>query len=228
MESTAKKIKIVSANFGIENNIDYIDMPPQYGDLFYYKTYNYNDNNYPLRDKSLHPRLKGKIPKMLEWMYDTIADYYIWIDSPFEIVSHNFIQNTLNAIGDNDICLCKHNSNRSSIQEELAYVKHEMQSNNTYLISRYSGEDMDRQVGTYLEDKSFIDNNLFEMGFFIYSKKLVENKNYNLMTDWFLHNSLYSIQDQLSIPYLLHRHNVKYTTFDFNVFSNPDLKYNFK
>jgi hypothetical protein len=227
MESTAKKIKIVSAIFGIENNIDYIDMPPQCGDLFYYQTRNYNDNNFPLRDKSLHPRLKGKIPKMLDWMYDAIADYYIWIDAPFEIVSQDFIQNTLNAIGDNDMCLCKHNSNRSSIQQELVYVKQEMQSNNTYLTSRYSGEDMDRQVSIYLQDKSFIDNNLFEMGFFIYSKKLVENKNYNLMTDWFFHNCLYSIQDQLSIPYLLHKHNVKYTTFNFNVFNNPDLKYKF-
>lgn len=227
MESTAKKIKIVSANFGMENNIDCIDMPQQVGELFYYKTYNYNDNNYPLRDKSLSPRLKGKIPKMLEWIHDD-ADYYIWLDSPFEIISDKFIQNTLNAIGDNDLCLCKHNSVRSSIREELEYMKKEMQSNNGYLISRYSGEDMDKQVSIYLEDKSFTDNNLFEMGFFIYSKKLVENKNYNLMTDWFLHNSLYSIQDQLSIPYLLHKHNVKYTTFDFNVFSNPDLKYNFK
>jgi hypothetical protein len=226
MESTTKKIKIVSASFGMQNNIDYIDMPQQCGELFYYKTYNYNDNNYPLRDKSLSPRLKGKIPKMLEWIHDD-ADYYIWLDSPFEIISDNFIQNTLNAIGDNDLCLCKHNSVRSSIKEEFEYVKKEMQSNNTYLTSRYSGEDMDRQVSIYLEDKSFTDNNLFEMGFFIYSKKLVENKNYNLMTDWFFHNSLYSIQDQLSIPYLLHKHNVKYTTFDFNVFNNPDLKYNF-
>ena len=208
----------------MQNNIDYIDIPQQCGELFYYKTYNYNDNNYPLRDKSLSPRLKGKIPKMLEWINDD-ADYYIWLDSPFEIISDNFIQNTLNAIGDNDLCLCKHNSVRSSIKEEFEYVKKEMQSNNTYLTSRYSGEDMDRQISIYLEDKSFTDNNLFEMGFFIYSKKLVENKNYNLMTDWFFHNSLYSIQDQLSIPYLLHKHNVKYTTFDFNVFNNPDLKY---
>ena len=226
MESTAKKIKIVSASFGLENKLDCVDMPQQVGDLFYYKTYNYNDNNYPLRDKSLHPRLKGKIPKMLEWMHDN-ADYYIWLDSPFEIISDKFIQNTLNAIGDNDMCLCKHGSVRSSIEEELRYVKLEMQSNNPYLIDRYSGEDMDRQVSIYLEDTSFTDNNLFEMGFFIYSKKLVENKNYNLMTDWFFHNSLYSIQDQLSIPYLLHKHNVKYTTFNYNVFNNPDLKYKF-
>jgi len=224
METVAKKIKIVSASFGMENKLDYIDMPPQEGDLFYYQTYNYNDNNYPLRDKSLHPRLKGKIPKMLEWM-NVDVDYYIWLDAPFEIVSHNFIQNTLNAIGDSDMCLCKHNSNRSSIKEEFEYVKNYM--SDEYLNSRYSGEDMDKQVSVYLQDTSFTDNNLFEMGFFIYSKKLVENKNYNLMTDWFFHNSLYSIQDQLSIPYLLHKHNVKYTTFNFNVFNNPDLKYRF-
>ena len=224
MENSAKKIKIISASFGIENKPDYIDMPQQYGDLFFYKTYNYNDNNYPLRDKSLHPRLKGKIPKMLDWMHDTIADYYIWIDAPFEIVSHDFIQNTLKAIGDNDMCLCKH-SKRSSIKAEFEYVKNYM--SDVYLNSRYSGENMDTQINLYLEDKSFIDNNLFEMGFFIYSKKLVENKNYNLMTDWFFHNCLYSIQDQLSIPYLLHKHDVKYTTFGFNVFGNPDLRYKF-
>ena len=52
------------------------------------------------------------------------------------------------------------------------------------------------------------------MGFFVYSKNLVKNKDFNLMKDWFFHNTIHSIQDQISFPYLLNKHKVKYKIFN--------------
>ena len=221
-----KNVHIVTSNFGIIDSNSLI-VPKQSVDNINITFASYNDSNIlNNRKNALHPRLKGKIPKMLEWM-NVDADYYIWLDAPFEIVSEHFIQNTLNSLGDSDICMCKHNA-RNTIKDEFNFVDSLMKNGNEYLNSRYSGEAMKEQVDVYLNDSTFVDTNLFEMGFFVYSKKLIENRDYNLMTDWFFHNCYYSVQDQLSIPYLLHKHKINYSTFEFDVFHNPDAKYIFK
>jgi hypothetical protein len=45
------------------------------------------------------------------------------------------------------------------------------------------------------------------------------------MTDWFFHNCYWSIEDQLSLPYLIYKHNVKYSLFkDGNVYENKYIK----
>jgi hypothetical protein len=144
--------------------------------------------------------MKGKIPKMLEWV-NIEADYYVWLDYAIEIKTNNFYE-IIQDLEDYDICLFKHKQ-RNSIQEELEFIESGLEKEDKYITSRYSNENMNGQVRNYLEDSSFIDNKLFEMGFFIYSKNLIKNRDYNLMTDWFLHNAFYSVQDQLSFPYLL-------------------------
>jgi hypothetical protein len=100
-----------------------------------------------------------------------------------------------------------------------------MENNDQYLIERYTGESFKEQVDEYLKDKTFVDDKLFACGFFAYSKKLVKNKDYNLMTDWFFHNCYWSIQDQLSLPYLLNKHKTDYKIFDFDIFSNKYVDY---
>lgn len=221
-----KNVHIVTANFGTID-IKSLIVPKQIVDNINITSTSYNDFNVlNNRQNSIHPRLKGKIPKMLEWI-NVEADYYIWLDAPFEIVSEYFVQNTLNSLGDNDICLCKHNC-RTTIKDEFNFVDSSMKNGDEYIISRYAGEDIEEQVEVYLNDNTFVDNNLFEMGYFVYSKKLIENRDYNLMTDWFFHNCYYSVQDQLSLPYLLHKHKINYSTFKFDVFNNPDAIYRFK
>jgi hypothetical protein len=220
-----KKVHIITAEFGNPNAVGITNMVTQNTE-YSISTMAYTDDNFgPDRKLALHPRLKGKIPKMLEWMI-TDADYYIWLDSPFEIISDTFVENTIKKLGECDICLCKHNK-RSSIRDEYDFVNNRMKNGDVYLNDRYTGEALEQQINTYLSDNLFKDNTLFELGFFVYSKKLIKNKEYNLMTDWFFHNCYYSVQDQLSMPYLLHKHNTNYTTFDFNVFNNPDARYNF-
>lgn len=105
----------------------------------------------------------------------------------------------------------------------MEVVLNEINNGNIYFKQRYEGENIEEQVKEYLKDKTFIDNKLFAVGLFAYKKNLVKDKNYNLMTDWFFHSCYWSIQDQISLPYLLHKHNVKYTTFNFNIFRNPHV-----
>ena len=79
-------------------------------------------------------------------------------------------------------------------------------------------------ITEYLNDKTFKDDTLIAAGAFVYSKKIIENKDYNIMKEWFYHNCKYSIQDQLSLPYLLHKFNINYKIIDENIFESLQNK----
>lgn len=222
-EKKKKRIHITSCIFGKNLTTSEIYLPHQIGnDEYEITTSFYNDYNFPLRDKSLQPRLKGKIPKMLEWM-NFEADYYVWIDYPIEIKTNEFFK-IVEELGDADMCLFKH-VDRSSIVEELKFM--ESIYNNDYIKSRYSNEPIKEQVDKYLSDDNFIDDKLFNMGFFVYSKNIIQNAESNIMKDWFFHNVIYSIQDQISFPYLLSKYKIKYKIFDSgNVYENNYTTFN--
>jgi hypothetical protein len=216
------KIRIVSADFGDQLKRTN-EIPTQQNNEFELEYFIYNDGNFFSRKNALHPRLKGKIPKMLDWMSND-SDYYVWMDSYYRITSNNFFE-IIKYVEDYEICLGRHKQ-RSSIKDESNFILTEIHNNNDYLKSRYEGEPIKEQVEYYLSDNSFQDNNLFSLGFFIYKKSLVSDKNFNLMVDWFLHNSCWSVQDQISLPYLLYKNNTKYNVFDFDViYNNPYAKY---
>ena len=219
------RLHITTADFGKENPISKITLPEQINNVHEITTSCYNDlNTNNSRRNSLHVRTKSKIPKMLEWM-KVSADYYIWMDSNFEIISNNFADSIIKYIGENLICLYNHPWNKT-IQQELESIEKQIEKQNVYHISRYCGEPLREQVNSYLSDNTFIDDSLFSLGFFIYSRKIVENTNYNILTDWFFHSCYWSIQDQLSFPYLLKKHKVKFSTFnEGNIYSNQFVKY---
>jgi hypothetical protein len=154
------------------------------------------------------------------------ADYYIWMDSYYNITS-NEIYKLVDYVSEHEICLSLHPC-RTSVAKELEFMTREMKhvEPDPYLLERYEGEAIEDQVANYLEDKTFIDNSLYCLGFFIYKKSLVKSTN-NLMLDWFFHNCYWSIQDQLSMPYLLHKHKITPNIFDFqSIYSNPYAIYN--
>jgi hypothetical protein len=64
------------------------------------------------------------------------------------------------------------------------------------------------------------DNILIDCGTFIYSKSIIENKEYNLMKEWFYQNCLWAVQDQVSFPYLLHKFKTNFRLFEESVYSN--------
>jgi hypothetical protein len=196
-----KKVHIVTADFGNPNASDNRHMVLQNTE-YHISTMAYTDTNFGhSRELALHPRLKGKIPKMLEWK-KVDADFYIWMDSNFKITSPLFVDEMIKAIGDYDICLHKH-PNRNSILDEAKYVHYNVLNNHSYLTERYKGEPIVEQINSYMIDTSFKDLNLFSLGFFIFNKRIIENKNYNVMTDWFFHFHIY-YKNTILITQLLH------------------------
>lgn len=206
-----KKIRLITASFGTDRKELEVKAPLVYKDYIIDQVF-YNNSNTPSRVNSLHPRTKGKIPKMMEWYEYPEYDYYIWIDSKFTILD-GFLENMLEFENDDAELFFFNHPERSSVKDELDFMLEMMKNGSPYLLRRYEGENMIGQVNKYLSDQSFIDNKLFYCGLFMYKKQLVKNKDFNFMIEWFLHCALYSIQDQLSFPYLLHKHQVKYKLY---------------
>lgn len=222
-----RTIRLSTASFGINQSELTIKTPLKYKD-YKIDIACYNNFNTKTRSSSLTSRLKGKIPKMMEWYNHPGYDYYIWIDSKFTILE-GFLEALFQYEDEGDFFLFSH-PERSSIQDEIDFMKFHMTNAKAplfhYLNTRYNGESIAEQVNLYLEDPNFVDNQLFSLGCFMYSKALVANINNNIMKDWLIHNVLYSIQDQLSLPYLLQQHNVNYKVYPESLLTNNFLIYN--
>jgi len=208
-----KKILIISAD---SRNSNVLEIPKQKG--FAVADYIYiNDNNFPSRKNSLHPRLKGKIPKMLAWELYPNYDYYIWIDGCFTFTKEDSAKWFVDQLDGHDAAFFQH-PHRTTLESELDLVTSGLEGGNSYLIERYEGENIKEQVNSYLKDKNYNSNVLIAAGAFIYSSKIIENKEYNIMKEWFYHNCIWSVQDQLSLPYLLYKFNINYKIINENIF----------
>lgn len=174
----------------------------------------YDDTNMPSRHNSMHPRLKAKIPKMLEWR-TAQADWYIWMDSSVRVKENIDIpEEIIKTSKGKPLCLFRH-TKLTSIQQEALAIKQAISKGVDYHIKRYSGEPLISQVKSYLSDKSFEDTKLFQMTFFAYHKSAA-----GLMQEWFLHNCIWSIEDQISFPYVLHKSGLEYSYFEGNALGN--------
>ena len=163
------------------------------------------------RPAAMHPRLCAKMPKMLAWEQNPGYDYYIWADAYFSILDPTAIERLVDYCQDagGDAWFCEH-SCRTSVRAEAQICIDNVKKGDSHCTSRYGGEKMQEQFDNYTKDKSWKDEFLLELGMFVYSGRLVENKNYNVMKEWFYHNCIWSVQDQLSLPYLLHKFKVDY------------------
>ena len=174
----------------------------------------YDDNTLPGRENAMHPRLKAKIPKMLGWRYHK-ADWYVWMDSSVIVKPGVDIpEAVLKTAGNNSICLFRH-TKLNRIQDEAMWVKKAVNNNHQYFKDRFKGEPILSQVKTYLDDKNFEDNNLFQMTFFAYHYSARK-----IMEEWFIQNCLWSVKDQLSFPYVLSKSKISYSVFKGNALEN--------
>ena len=149
----------------------------------------YTDENTPSRHNSMSPRLKAKIPKMLEWKFID-ADWYVWMDSSIKLKGaiEDLPATILNLAGDNPLCLFKHTAG-DSIKDESDRVLKSIADNHEYLAKRYDGEPIREQLIHYYGDKQFRDEKLFATTFFAYSRKAIP-----MMQDWFDQNIMWSTQ----------------------------------
>lgn len=220
------KVLVTSTGFGDKHRIKsvWMNQAIKDGTVDFVK---FDDKNYASRSNSMSSRLKGKIFKMLAWEEFPDYDYYIWMDSTFHMLKTKAVEYALRSIGDSDMCLFLH-PERTTVRSEIDYVLNRLAWKDPYICSRYEGERLIEQSNSYNKDMNFTDDTLFAAGCFIYSKNLVKNREYNLMKEWFYHNCIWSVQDQISLPYLIKKFQVSYNIFDTGVYNNPYFQFDFK
>lgn len=156
-----------------------------------------NDDNFPPRFNALHPRLQSKIPKMLAFEMFPDFDFYLWTDSNITLQTQETVETFYKRCKNKDIVVFRHHV-RNFLHEEFQFMFDN--KDNPYL-EKYINEPFQEQLDIYKKTcENFDELKLYEMGCFIYKNNDIMRK---VMKEWFYQNARYSIQDQLSFPYVV-------------------------
>lgn len=171
-------VTVVSANFGS------FEKPIDDGRI------TITEKDFPLRDKSMTPRLQARIVKTHMWQFAE-ADYYLWIDSSCRLKSKQWF---IDQLGDSDIAVMKH-PHRNTVVEEAVYVQHRLDIDCPYITPRYENEDITGQMLQVNPNQE-----LYASTAFIFKDS---PKVRTAMKLWWYHISRWHSIDQLSFPWCI-------------------------
>jgi hypothetical protein len=182
---------------------------------------NYKNSYSNIKDKKTYNMMCAKYYKMKNHEIDILNkyDYIVWIDGSI-ILRKNFIENVSNNILKKDIELAnfKH-SVRNNIKDE---------TNVSIEMEKYKTQGVDKQYNHYIANGFDDSVGLFENTIII--RKKTDRTN-DIFDTWWLHNLIYSYQDQISYPYVLWEKNflpdfiINENVFNNNNYSFVDFKY---
>lgn len=175
---------------------------------------------YPRRD--LNQRLRSKYFKMCtHWLHPKFSSY-IWADGTFTIKA-GIVEWLIAKLGDADCAFFKH-PHRSTIKQESDFVLDKIKHGDAYLKIRYGNESMAEQVDAYVADGFPLNlTALLAGGLFIRRNSEKVNAAFD---HWFVENVKWTIQDQLSLPYILWKHNLTVVRMDGSLlFAGPYHKH---
>ena len=157
----------------------------------------------------MHPRLAAKHAKCQPFDY-VDADIAIWLDSGAVIKSEHFIEWLLDELGDNDLALWAH-PERGNIWDEAT---------TSAAIGKYQGQHPRQQAQHYLDQD--LPDALFATGCIVWRRT---DQNIALGRSWLAEQVRWSMQDQLSFPYVAWRHGIKPVRLGHNLWRNPHVKW---
>ena len=155
----------------------------------------------------LPPRLAAKIPKFRPDLF-TDLNVSVWMDATVKSDNGWLSQSATKYLQESNFCLFKH-PERDSVSEEVS-VSETMQ--------KYSGFPLSRQLLEY-KKQGFLDNvGLFACGV-IARRHVPEVRAFG--DAWFLENARWSIQDQLSFPFLVWSLGLSTSVFEEDLWKGP-------
>lgn len=170
----------------------------------------HTDNESLMTRKSMHPRMYGKVNKMMNWYLYPGYDFYIWRDCRISFLSNDHIVDFVESL-EKDIGLFHHRSS-NTIKTSMGVSE--------YTLRRYTMPLVQAQISHYLKKGIREEYGHFEGGLFVFRKDLVKDEHNNLMRMWLSETMTWSENDQLSLPYCLESHGIEPQVFEGNVLSN--------
>lgn len=156
---------------------------------------------------SLPPRLAAKIPKFRPDIFCS-SPKSVWMDASLSDPSGYLYSASHDALLLKDFVIFNH-PERNNVREEVSA---------SLKLPKYHGLPIDAQFESY-QASGFPDNlGLWAAGV------IARNHSEEIMqfgTAWFLENSLWTIQDQISLPYLVWKFGISVGTYDAHLWSGP-------
>lgn len=143
------------------------------------------------------PRMAAKWWKMFPPEVAS-GDISIWIDASITVTDvHEMVRVCKAALKGHDVALFKHPERTNIFDEAVASLQ---------MPNKYYGLPLIAQVEAYREEGLPHDSGLWAGGVIARKHSL---KRVNFENDWWAENEKWSYQDQLSLPYVLWKHDVK-------------------
>lgn len=158
----------------------------------------------------VHPNRAAKRPKMLPWLYAPTAEYSIWLDASYQVISRHLVIDLVTRA--NPIAQFTHPWRACVYAEAEESVK----------LQKYKGQPCLRQVARYRERGFPAGWGLWATGV-IARKHTPEIKNFG--EHWLYECENYSFQDQLSHPYCLYEAVLRPSSLPGNHLVNKWLSY---
>lgn len=158
-----------------------------------------------------HPRLAAKRPKMLPWLF-TDCDAAVWLDASFEIVNPRFHQWVRDHLVLNDFVVWVHPEGRVDYADEAAVC---------WDFPKYVDYDIKGQVAHYADKGMPRHWGLFACGT-VGWRFTPEIRGFG--ERWYGEQVRWSVQDQISLPYLLWDTGMPFGIWQANEYDNPFVK----
>lgn len=193
---------------------------------WWYENVKYKQTNRPKKEDD-YTRLVAKIPKMM--FYKVVPhdyDYYVWLDSKFTIREHwlDYLLWLINKYPKYDLITSKHSARRS-VEEETKEMLKGLKVGYPSLWTKYYAADLAFQLYKYQQADGFFDNRLNELTMIIYSARMLGKTQFG--EEWYAHNCHFTIQDQLSFPFLCKKHSICVASVCQDVFNMPFVKHEY-
>ena len=212
-----KRLCIISANLGsYDPPCEWVDQAPPAG--WQIDLNRLTDESFWPRTLAMTSRLQAGIPKMFGWQLYPGADAYLWVDASRRLCRPDYAAWMIEQLGEAELAIFSH-PQRTSVAEEYEFVRGKIAKGNRYLTRRYAGEWLREQMEAIRADNAFADRVLYASTSFIYRATPAVCAAFK---DWWHHKSRYLLHDQLALPYVLWRQEVKVAAIAADIY---DLTY---
>jgi hypothetical protein len=163
-----------------------------------------------VQPESDNPRLAAKRPKMMPWLY-TDCDAAVWLDASFELTGRGFREWVDLHLAANEFVVWRHPEGRVCVTQEADVC---------WFFKKYEGQPIREQVSAYLREGMPQMWGLFAAGTigYVFSPKVR-----GLGAAWLQECEKWSVQDQVSLPYVLWARGVPFGLWRANEYDNPFL-----
>lgn len=164
----------------------------------------------------MSPRLASKLPKFHSFNY-VDADVAVWLDGSFSIVREGFRDFCMDSLGDHDFVTWAHpdRGQRNCLYREAGYCKD---------WPKYADYPISEQVEHYRSEGMPQDFGLWACGTIVWRNN-ERSKQFGSL--WLAENVRWSIQDQISLPYLVWKHRPNMGELKAHEYDNPWLKWHY-